>query len=79
MQESPLSSRAELVREISAPVESVAVFLYLIKGDCDDRFLVLRYAELAEQSIRRVMETLNCESLALSGETPPLVAYEVRR
>ena len=49
------------VREMTDPIQIVAVLLYLIKKTCDDRLLVVHYAALADESIERVMELIKRE------------------
>jgi hypothetical protein len=52
------------VREMTDPIQMVAVLLYLIKMTCDDRSLVLHYAELADKPIERAMEVIRRELTA---------------
>ena len=64
----PEFKREQRVRDMTDPIQIVAVLLYLIKKTCDDRFLVLHYAELAEEPIERVMEVIRRE---LAAEIQP--------
>ena len=60
------------VRELTDPVQIIAVLLYLIKKTCDDRALVLHYAELADEPIERVMELIKRElSAQIEVARPP--------
>jgi hypothetical protein len=57
----PEFKREQHVREMTDPIQIVAVLLYLIKKTCDDRLLVVHYAALADESIERVMELIKRE------------------
>ena len=60
----PEFKREQHVREMTDPIQIVAVLLYLIKKACDDRLLVVHYAALADESIERVMELIKRELAA---------------
>ena len=61
------------VRELTDPVQIIAVLLYLIKKTCDDSALVLHYAELADEPIERVMAVIRRElAVEIEQGTPSL-------
>ena len=48
-------------REMTDPIQIIAVRLYLIQKTSDDRSLVLHYAALADKPIERAMELIKRE------------------
>ncbi len=63
-------STAHILREMNEPVLSLGAILYLIKNDCHDASLVLKYAELADQPLRCLMEIIEREPLTYRRENP---------
>ena len=59
------------VREMTDPIQMVAVLLYLIKMTCDDRSLVLHYADLADEPMGLDMEVRRGELTANIEQATP--------
>jgi hypothetical protein len=61
------------VREMTDPIQIIAVLLYLIQKTSDDRSLVLHYAALADKPIERAMELIKRELMPEIEQAPPIV------
>jgi hypothetical protein len=61
------------VREMTDPIQIIAVLLYLIQKTSDDRSLVLHYAALADKPIERAMELIKRELVPEIEQAPPIV------
>jgi hypothetical protein len=68
----PESNIEQRVRDMTDPIQIIAVLLYLIKKTSDSHSLVAHYAALADKPIERAMELIKCE-LAPEIEQAPTI------
>jgi hypothetical protein len=69
----PEFKKEQRVRELTDPIQIVAVLLYLITKTSDDHSLVFHYAALADQPIERAMELIKRELAPDIKQSPPIV------
>ena len=69
----PEFTREQRVREMTDPIQIIALLLYLIQKTSDDRSLILHYAALADKPIERAMELIKRELVPQIEQAPPIV------